>query len=153
HRHRAPRGRPQARHDAQQGGLAAAARSDQGHELAAVDLERDGGERLDRAARRLIGHADPGEVDHSLGHSYFRLSIFVKISLVCQSLHPSFLGRPMYAFTRSVEAHMRLSSIDPMPPSAYCLVFISSRPICMFSLIAATSISGTRFLKISIAAF
>ena len=58
--HRADGGGPEPGHDAQQGGLAAAARPHQRDELARADGERNAGERLDRAARRLVCHADPG---------------------------------------------------------------------------------------------
>jgi hypothetical protein len=55
--------------------------------------------------------------------------------------------------TRSTDAHIFLSSIQPSPFFAYRSVFISSSPINMFGSMIDRSISGTRFLKISSADF
>ena len=41
---------------------------DQRDELAGADAQRDAGERLDRAARRLVCHADPVEADQFPSH-------------------------------------------------------------------------------------
>src|SRR5437879_3719667 len=59
HRHVTRGGRPQPRHDPQQGGLATAARPHQGHELPAAHAEGDIPERLDGPALSLIGHPQP----------------------------------------------------------------------------------------------
>ena len=51
-----------------------------------ADLERNAGEGLDRAARRLVCHADLVEADQLLAHAadrlYFGISTLVKKSVV-----------------------------------------------------------------------
>src|SRR5438046_417200 len=87
HRDPARRRRAEAGDDPEERRLAAARRPDQRDELAAVDPERDGPERLDGARRRAVRHPDPVEDDQRLGGS-----IFVRNSLVKTSSQPTLRG-------------------------------------------------------------
>src|SRR5262249_17648416 len=151
------------RDDPQQRRLATARGTDQRRELTRAHAERDLPECLHRAAGGGVDHAHAiqrDEVAHrELGPRTraqridLGSSILVRNSLVNTSLQSTCLGTPMYVLTTSTDAHIFLSSIQPMPFLAYRSVFISSSPMVMFGSMMLRSISGTRFLKISSADF
>ena len=69
------------------------------------------------------------------------------------SSQPTFRGMSgMYVLISSTVRHILARSIQPMPFFAKRSVFIRSSPSIMFGSISASSMSGTRFLKISSAA-
>jgi hypothetical protein len=66
----------QIRDESQERGLSAARRTDEGDELAFLDLQIHVGERIDRAVRSLIGKRKATDVDNrSVTRPYSRFSV------------------------------------------------------------------------------
>src|SRR5258707_5196443 len=90
----------EARHRIEQGGFAAAGRSDDRNEFSGIDMDRSIANRFDRALERVVAQAKIADVDAALrGRGCFAFAVFA---------HDRFHGM-------TSRPNPRISALDPRP--------------------------------------